>query len=119
MNGIGKVLPESKIQGRNESPGQVTSSQVPDTMVGMDPPTGKPSYEDLGRALHSAIKYIETVNVYKRRMEWLHQGGGTDPEGYEWGVARVKFVNGNPVSVLWTLSDHSDLDAEMARASQR
>lgn len=52
---------------------------------------------------------------YKTRLHWLHTGSGTDPEGYEWGVFRVKWQNGVAVSVLHTLADLSDLDAEIAR----
>lgn len=62
---------------------------------------------------------VRELKRYKARMDWLHAGGGEtdrDAEGYEWGVARVKFnVYGQPVSVLWTDSDHRDLDAEMER----
>lgn len=50
------------------------------------------------------------------RLRFLHTHN-VDENGYEWGVAMVKFEHGNPVSVLWTLSDHSDLDARMARAA--
>jgi hypothetical protein len=52
-----------------------------------------------------------------KRLEWLHDcsTGTTDPEGYEWGIYRVKWVNGRAVDVQQTLSDFSDLDAEMER----
>jgi hypothetical protein len=50
------------------------------------------------------------------RLKWLHTGGGRDAEGYEWGIFRVKWdERGQPVSVLQTLSDMSDLDAEIRR----
>jgi hypothetical protein len=50
------------------------------------------------------------------RIRWLHTGGTRDPEGYEWGVFRVKWnAQGQPVSVLHTLSDLSDLDADIRR----
>lgn len=50
------------------------------------------------------------------RLKWLHTGGDKDPEGYEWGVFRVKWdAQGQPVSVLQTNSDLSDLNAEMRR----
>lgn len=62
---------------------------------------------------------MHELRKYKARMDWLHAGGGEDDrdaEGYEWGVARVKFnAHGQPASVLWTSSDHHDLDAEMER----
>ncbi len=50
------------------------------------------------------------------RLKWLHAGSGTDADGYEWGVFRVKWDQyGRPIEVLQTLSDMSDLDAEMRR----
>lgn len=59
---------------------------------------------------------LDELRHYKERLEWLHQGGGRDPEGYEWGVFRVKWnAQGQPESVLQTLTDLSDLDAEMER----
>jgi len=57
------------------------------------------------------------LNRLQSRLRWLHDcsTGQTDPEGYEWGIYRVKWENGKAVSVMQTLSDLSDLDAEMAR----
>lgn len=52
------------------------------------------------------------------RLAWLHDcsKGTVDDEGYEWGIFRVKWnAAGQPVSVLQTLSDMSDLDEEMRR----
>lgn len=43
------------------------------------------------------------------RLAFLHSSN-QDPEGYEYGVCRVKVTDGN-VSCLWTASDHSDIDA--------
>jgi len=43
------------------------------------------------------------------RLAFLH-GSNQDPEGYEYGVCRVKVTDGS-VSYLWTASDHSDIDA--------
>jgi len=58
------------------------------------------------------------AELAERRLSWLHEGGDRDPEGYEWGIFRVKWdAQGQPVSVMQTLSDFSDLDAEMLRAS--
>ena len=52
----------------------------------------------------------------EKRLNWLHKGSSRDGEGYEWGIFRVKWdTNGKPVEVLHTLSDMSDLDAEMRR----
>jgi len=50
------------------------------------------------------------------RLTWLHNGGEKDPEGFEWGIFRVRWnAQGRPAEVFQTLSDMSDLDAEMAR----
>ncbi|MBF0098697.1 MAG: hypothetical protein HQM05_15335 [Magnetococcales bacterium] len=64
---------------------------------------------------------VRELRKYRARMDWLHTGGADrDAEGYEWGVARVKFnAHGQPVSVLWTDSDHRDLDAEMERTKSQ
>ncbi len=62
---------------------------------------------------------VMELRKWKHRMEWLHANAGAkDSEGYEWGVARVKWnEQGQPESVLWTLSDCSDLDAEIEKGS--
>lgn len=62
-------------------------------------------------------KRIQQLEVYKKRLDWLHEGSGIkDSDGYEWGVARVKFdEHGQVVAVLWTDSDSADLDAEMKK----
>lgn len=57
----------------------------------------------------------ERIAVLENRFRWLHMGSSTDPDGYEWGIYRVKWENGVAVSVMNTLSDISDLDAEIAR----
>ena len=53
----------------------------------------------------------------KARIHWLHDcsNGVTDPEGYEWGIYRVKWKDGKAIEVWQTNSDCSDLDAAMAR----
>jgi hypothetical protein len=43
------------------------------------------------------------------RLAFLHSSN-QDPEGYEYGVCRVKVTDGN-VSYLWTASNHSDIDS--------
>lgn len=60
---------------------------------------------------------IKTLERYKKRMEWLHDcsTGCKDAEGFEWGIYRVKWENGQAVAVWQTNSDFSDLDAQMAR----
>jgi hypothetical protein len=64
--------------------------------------------------LRAALKKAE------RRLHWLHDcsTGTADPDGYEWGLYRVKWVNGQAAEVWATLSDFSDLDAEMEREAQ-
>ncbi len=76
-------------------------------------------------AIADYVAMLERQNKYLRkelhkneaRLKWLHDcsTGQTDPEGYEWGIYRVKWENGQAVSVMQTNSDLSDLDAEMAR----
>ena len=57
------------------------------------------------------------TDINAKRLHWLHDcsTGQTDAEGYEWGIYRVKWVDGRAVDVLATLADFSDLDAEMER----
>ena len=59
--------------------------------------------------LRLAIVGLE-ANRDAERLAALHTSL-VDSDGYEWGVARVKWKSGKPESVLWGLSDHSDLDA--------
>jgi hypothetical protein len=60
------------------------------------------------------------AELAERRLHWLHDcsSGTTDGEGLEWGIYRVKWANGQATEVWATLSDFSDLDAEMERESQ-
>lgn len=55
--------------------------------------------------------------LYLRRLLWLHDcsAGTTDADGYEWGIYRVKWVNGQVAEFWQTNSDFSDLDAAMER----
>ena len=55
--------------------------------------------------------------LHEARFRFLHSIN-EDAEGYEWGVCRVKMVGGSPVSVLWGVSDHSDIDAAMRAATK-
>lgn len=74
--------------------------------------------DDLRALVGVARSELQDLMRFRERLEWLHSGSGiADPEGYEWGVARVKFnQHGQVTDALWTNSDHSDLDAEMARS---
>lgn len=57
------------------------------------------------------------TDINAKRLHWLHDcsTGQTDAEGYEWGIYRVKWVDGRAVDVKQTMADFSDLDAEMER----
>jgi len=61
--------------------------------------------------------YEKGMAVAMARLHWLHDcsTGQFDPQGYEWGIYRIKWENGKPVDVQCTLSDFTDLDAEMRR----
>lgn len=69
----------------------------------------------LAQARRMMMRDEDEINA--KRLTWLHDysTGVNDPEGYEWGIYRVKWENGRAVSVMQTNSDFSDLDAEMAR----
>ncbi len=74
-------------------------------------------------AIADYVAMLERQNKYLRkelhkneaRLKWLHDSGPNDADGFEWGIFRVKWENGQAVQVWQTLSDLSDLDAEMAR----
>lgn len=74
-------------------------------------------------AEHKPVRFSEwladrhELEKCKARIHWLHDcsSGVTDPEGFEWGIYRVKWENGKAIEVWQTNSDCSDLDAEMAR----
>jgi hypothetical protein len=70
-----------------------------------------------GHLVTDLRRQVEMLERYKARMEWLHDcsTGCKDAEGFEWGIYRVKWENGQAVAVWQTNSDFSDLDAEMAR----
>ena len=77
----------------------------------------------LGEALHSAeccIASMEAkINVLikdSQRLHWLHENPGkVDRFGGECGIYIIMWRNGKVVKVEPTLSDFSDLDAEMER----
>jgi hypothetical protein len=68
----------------------------------------------------ATAKERQARELAEARLHWLHDcsTGTTDPEGCEWGIYRVKWVNGKAVEVWATNSDFSDLDAEMERERQ-
>lgn len=75
--------------------------------------------EPVANLILSAIPLEELLQCQKR-LAWLHDCSGplTDSDGYEWGIYRVKWQNGDPVVVWQTLSDFSDLDAEMEKENE-
>ncbi|MDE2106857.1 MAG: hypothetical protein KGL39_57105 [Patescibacteria group bacterium] len=105
------------------------ASKVSDVMLSEPPQPAAASsimhlrahMQKLVAALRAAQEHIEGLEKFKKRLEWLHTCGDHDKdlEGFEWGVARVQFdTRGKVVQAYWTLSDHSDLDAEMERCDQ-
>jgi hypothetical protein len=74
-------------------------------------------YQQMVATIERLKDEIEQLRLHEARLKWLHDcsTGQTDTEGYEWGIYRVKWVDGKAVSVLQTNSDLSDLDAEIAR----
>lgn len=59
-------------------------------------------------------KELEEYTADHVRLHWLHQGGGPSADGWEYGVARLKFdENGKTIAAEWTFSDHRDVDEMM------
>ena len=69
------------------------------------------------RLTKSLLAHDAERTLYLRRLLWLHDcsTGTTDADGCEWGIYRVKWVNGQAAEVWQTNSDFSDLDAAMER----
>ncbi len=74
--------------------------------------------EQLKNELRLSDDMLKAVAVlcqkYERWLEFLHSPN-KDSEGFEWGIARVKF-DGDKTIALWTNQDHSDLDAAIDAA---
>jgi hypothetical protein len=68
-------------------------------------------------AIACVLDEIKRLQKFEERLHWLHDcsTGQFDREGCEWGIYRVKWVNGQPTEVWQTNSDFSDLDAEIER----
>ncbi len=49
-------------------------------------------------------------DINAQRLAWLHSVGSYDVDGYEWGIYRVKWENGQAAEVWQTNADFSDLD---------
>lgn len=76
---------------------------------------------ELAKRIGESFRDKAQDSIYEKRLHWLHEyrSGVNDPEGYEWGIYRVKWHNGKAVSVLQTNSDFSDLDAEISREEKK
>lgn len=57
----------------------------------------------------------ERRKLAEARLAFLHSTN-KDADGWEYFVARVRWVDGKP-ELLWALSDHSDIDAAMAAST--
>jgi len=55
------------------------------------------------------------VERMAERLRWLHSPASNNVDGYEWGIYRVKWLNGRAVEVWQTNSDYSDLDRAIAK----
>ncbi len=77
-----------------------------------------------GKCVVEADRLAE-LETAEQRLKWLHTCGiegqsDKDPEGYEWGIYRVKWdEHGKLVDVQQTFSDMSDLDAAMAAKEEK
>ena len=71
----------------------------------------------VARMTEMLLAYDAERALYLRRLLWLHDcsTGTTDADGCEWGIYRVKWVNGQAIEVWQTNSDFSDLDAAIER----
>lgn len=75
------------------------------------------------RQFDESVKAIQGMNEQEQaaaeqiaataRLAWLHGPGSNNVDGYEWGIYRVKWVNGKAAEVWQTCSDFSDLDAAL------
>lgn len=63
-------------------------------------------------------QFFDRMHLAELRLAWLHGPGSTNVEGYEWGIYRVKWENGQAAEVWQTASDFSDLDAARALLPQ-
>lgn len=99
--------------------------------IGRENPYWTVAYGDMCATVGREMKHREEAKALRQslelmakdfekchaRLHWLHScsENTVDAEGYEWGIYRVKWENGKAAEVLATLSDFSDLDAEMER----
>lgn len=93
--------------------------QIIESILGFHPVNQTEALKKGIEKVKSLKAEILRLRLYEKRMRWLHDcsTGCTDADGFEWGIYRTRWVNGQPAEVRQTLSDFSDLDAEMARAS--
>jgi len=85
-------------------------------LFGFDGPWNPERFEDAPSyaALAERVKVLEHDN---KRLAWLHSPESNNVGGYEWGIYRVKWVNGVAAEVWQTMADFSDLDAAIAKAA--
>lgn len=106
--------PQGRVSYRrpHDHPDVMEALSTPGYSVRGAEPKGEPQVRS-----SAGLAADSNLSIYKARMDWLHDcsSGCTDPDGYEWGIYRVKWENGKAVEVWQTNSDFSDLDAEMAR----
>jgi hypothetical protein len=62
-------------------------------------------------ALAAATPALIEIRKRERRLSWLHSSAACNVDGYEWGIFRVKWKDGQPAEVWQTNADFSDLDA--------
>jgi hypothetical protein len=68
---------------------------------------------------------LELAHKDSLRLKWLHTcnvpgQAVQDAEGWEWGVAKLKFdKHGQMLDAQWGLSDSSDIDALMGTAMDK
>ena len=75
---------------------------------------GETPLERLNREIADSNALTSLLANERRRLEFLHSVN-KDAEGYEYGIAKVKFSESGQIeSFLWALSDGSDIDAALA-----
>lgn len=71
---------------------------------------GESPLQRLQREIADSDSMASLLARERARFEFLHSNN-KDADGWEWGVAKVRFDNSGKVEFLWGLSDHSDIDA--------
>lgn len=83
-------------------------------MIGLLQGAGLAIEVPLPQPAPAAVVGEPVAHIDTRRLAFLHSTN-RDAQGYEWGVAAVKFdAHGKVASCLWGLSDSSDIDKLMS-----